>query len=329
MRLTTFTAPDMQTAIEHIRDSMGEDAIILSSKAVAGGGVDVTVAIEAQDYDNSDKAINGNASEYTNTANDNSVLLDEIEAILEFHSLPRELVENLLELASNINFEQDITQDGVARAIAKLLESAFDFSPLAIDTPGFSMMLIGSPGIGKTMAIAKLAAQLAVEKKPLCVISTDNSRAGGIEQLSAFTGILGLELKVADNPAGLRRCLRECDSSQHILIDSAGSNPYDGEQLSELKTLLQAADNVEPVLVIPAGLDSAEACHIAETFSGLGARRLLISRTDTARRYGSLLAAAAHADLTFCNISYSPKVVEGIPALDAGQMSYMLTRYLL
>ena len=47
-------------------------------------------------------------------------------------------------------------------------------------------MLIGPPGIGKTLTIAKLAARLALEdtaKNPagLAIITTDDKRAGGIE----------------------------------------------------------------------------------------------------------------------------------------------------
>lgn len=328
MRLRTIAAPDMQVAMEQIRASMGDEAVILSSKPAPGGqGIHVTVAVEDREEDAADHGARGGGAAPTN-ANGAGALLNEIEAILEFHSTPDPLLGILMQTARHINFERDTSPEGVTKGVAKLLDAAFRFSPLPVENNGFAMMLIGPPGIGKTMAVAKMAAQLVAEQAPLAVISTDNTRAGGVEQLSAFTGILGLELGVAVSPLELRRCLKECGGGRRIIIDSAGANPYDPEQLRELETLLEAAANVEPVLAVPAGLDGAEARHIAETFAALGARRMLVSRADTARRYGSLLAAAHHAELALCNISGSPRVVEGVPALDARRMARLLTRNL-
>ncbi len=60
------------------------------------------------------------------------------------------------------------------------------------------IMLVGPPGVGKTLTIARLAAQIAIQKHKLAVITTDNKRAGGVRQLQAFTDILELELSSAD-----------------------------------------------------------------------------------------------------------------------------------
>ncbi|MDP3418376.1 MAG: GTPase, partial [Falsiroseomonas sp.] len=47
------------------------------------------------------------------------------------------------------------------------------------------------------------------------------------------------------------------------------------------------------VLVLPAGLDPDEAAETAGAFRLLGCRHLLPTRLDSARRLGSVLAAAA------------------------------------
>ena len=48
MRIKRFTAPDMRTALRMVRDEQGPDAVILSSRQVAEGGVEV---VAATDYD--------------------------------------------------------------------------------------------------------------------------------------------------------------------------------------------------------------------------------------------------------------------------------------
>ena len=48
MRIKRFTAPDMRTALRMVRDEQGPDAVILSSRQAAEGGVEV---VAATDYD--------------------------------------------------------------------------------------------------------------------------------------------------------------------------------------------------------------------------------------------------------------------------------------
>ena len=48
MRIKRFTAPDMRTALRLVRDAQGPDAVILSSRQLAEGGVEV---VAATDYD--------------------------------------------------------------------------------------------------------------------------------------------------------------------------------------------------------------------------------------------------------------------------------------
>ena len=48
MRIKRFTAPDMRTALRMVRDEQGPDAVILSSRQIAEGGVEV---VAATDYD--------------------------------------------------------------------------------------------------------------------------------------------------------------------------------------------------------------------------------------------------------------------------------------
>ena len=48
MRIKRFTAPDMRTALRLVRDEQGPDAVILSSRQLTEGGVEV---VAATDYD--------------------------------------------------------------------------------------------------------------------------------------------------------------------------------------------------------------------------------------------------------------------------------------
>lgn len=200
--------------------------------------------------------------------------------------------------------------------------------PLPLSRAGFRIMLIGAPGVGKTTTIAKMAAQTVMEKKSVTVITTDTKRAGGVEHLQAFTDILGLQLKVADSRGELRQLLQESAEDERILVDSAGTNPYDTKELKELSEFL-GLGNVEPVLVMPASGDAEEAAHYARAFSFSKAKRLLVSRVDISRRYGSILSAASAGEYAFSNSSSTAKVMGEYRAVDADYLSTLLMQYRL
>jgi flagellar biosynthesis protein FlhF len=51
MKIKHYRAPDMRQALRQVRDAQGPDAVILSSRRIAGGGVEVVAAV---DYDGDD-----------------------------------------------------------------------------------------------------------------------------------------------------------------------------------------------------------------------------------------------------------------------------------
>lgn len=187
-------------------------------------------------------------------------------------------------------------------------------------------MMVGPPGAGKTIATAKIAARLVVDNKPIRVITTDSNRAGGAEQLAAFCQILGLELEIVASRKELKTMLADCDDGARVVVDTAGCNPYDFQELKNLGEFAHIGD-IEPVLVCPAGFDSAEAEEIAGVFSFLDINRVLISRTDCARRFGSVLAVAATGDYAYSHFTSSPRAMGDLLPLNASALAHLLTQY--
>ena len=122
------------------------------------------------------------------------------------------------------------------------------------------------------------------------VITADGKRAGATEQLAAFTKLLGINLVVACHPVTLGRALTQRQHAVPVLIDTPGCDPFDPAQLEELSALAATAD-AAMVLVLPAGLDAAEATDLARAYSAAGARLLVATRLDLAHRLGGILAA--------------------------------------
>jgi flagellar biosynthesis protein FlhF len=79
-------------------------------------------------------------------------------------------------------------------------------------------------------------------------------------------------------------------------------------------------------LVLPAGLDPAEAADLARAFAALGAQHLLPTRLDAARRLGGVLMAAKAGPLALTEAGIGPEVADGLETLTPeGLASRLLT----
>ncbi|MFO1188021.1 MAG: GTPase [Alphaproteobacteria bacterium] len=293
----------MALALQQARASLGPDAVIVSTQtAESGRGVRITAAIETPDDD--DIGFEGPAGIEAARA------LGTLSGTLDRHNVPIGLRDQILNAAGNLR-APDSTM-----GLAAALDSLYAFSPFPPRIQGKPLVFVGPPGIGKTSTVAKLAARAVLGQHPIAVISADSTRAGGIEQLEAITRILRIDLAAASDARSLTDAVAVASSAgSPILIDSAGINPFAPDEMGELATLVAAAD-AEPILVLAAGLDAAESAEIADAFAtGLGCKRLVATRLDTARRLGNLLVAASAGNLRFTDAAFSAGIADGLAAL--------------
>ncbi len=302
MRLKTYTAPTMAEAMAMARQEMGEDAIIVSTQRGAGGrGARVTAALE--EVRPEDAALE---ELYEDEKPDAAAT---IRQALTFHGTPPRLAERLVQAAGALD------TDDPTLAFAGAMDASFTFAPLSERGEGRPIMLVGPPGAGKTITTAKLAARAALAGKPVRVVTTDTQRAGGIEQLAAFTHLLKLELETTDTVEGLSKAVAASGANDLVYIDTAGTNPFSDTEMDHLGGLVQAA-GAEPVLVLAAGGDAMESADIAASFAAIGATRLLVTRLDMVRRLGSILAAADAARMRFSDVSITPHVADGLSPIN-------------
>ena len=312
MRVKIFSAPTMAEAMQDVRERLGEDAVIVSThRGGRGRGVQITAAIE-------EPPVEAKAPELAAAAISDE---DAVYQALLYHRTPGPLAEVLAVAAAK---STGLHPDARADALARALDARFTFSPVPESCPR-PIMVVGPPGAGKTVTIAKLAARAVIAGRAVHLVTTDTVRAGGVEQLAAFTRILEQPLAAADTPDQLGDALAGRDPDALCLIDSPGTNPFAEPEVADLGGFLDAVEP-EIVLVMAAGGDALEAAEAAEVFAGLGARRSLFTRVDVARRLGSMLAAADAAGLSLCNVSVTPLVAEGLSTINPVSLARLLMR---
>ncbi len=135
----------------------------------------------------------------------------------------------------------------------------------------------------------------------------------------------GLTVVEPASPAELRAAVARQSDDAVTLIDTTGANPFHASEMAALAQLIEAAD-AEPVLVLAAGGDVAEAAEIVGSFAAIGARRMVVTRLDISRRLGAMLVVAEAGPLAFSDVSFSPQVARGLKFLTPQALARLLMR---
>lgn len=313
--------------MQMVRNTLGEDAVIVATREERGGNVHVTAAIEprAQEpaFEVGRRGETGNERagargwlQY-DEEQDECAVAEELTEVMLRHSVPEDVMDHILSCAMVVGMENP------GHALIAAIEHLYGFKPLPQGAHHKALMLVGPPGAGKTLAAAKMAARAAMNALKVGVISTDTVRAGGIEQLQSFTRLLRIPLQKAQSPRDLDSILRDMQGFHQIIIDTAGLNPFDKEDVKVLARFM-GAGNIEPVMTLPAGGDADESGEMARVFSTLGAARLLPTRIDIARRLGGILAAAHQGHLALTDAGNTSKVADGLTTLDPQKLARLL-----
>lgn len=179
--------------------------------------------------------------------------------------------------------------------------------------------------INRAVALAAdPALRHALRGDPTTVITTDTVRAGAAAQLSGYTDILQQPLLTVETPENLHAAILNHAGSR-ILIDTPSANPFNADKMSDLGRFIAVAD-VDPVLVVPAGLNAQDAGDMAAVFARLGWNTFIATQLDGARRLGAILAAAHGGSLAFSGVSISSSIASGLTSLSPMSLASVLLR---
>ena len=306
MRIVSFLAPNSKRAIAELRRRLGEDAVILSTRTLDDGQVSVTGAIDDEAVDLSDVLVPPEPA-----AN-----LDWLQALIDFHEWP---------LKSGGRIEPVLGELAPADPeliVKTLMRALFRFDPawLQVRKP---LLFSGPPGSGKTATLVKVAAAQVLAGRAVDVLSLDVNRAGGLNQLSTLLSPLELIPTPVPSLSALPDLMRRCRGDT-ILVDSTATNPFEPNDLSMVSTLVSRA-GVELLLMLPAGQGYADSAEIARNYVALGARAMVVTKLDVARRLGGVLAAA-EAGLAFTQAGIGPTIGNGLCELGADGLARLLLR---
>jgi len=337
MKLRTFTAKTMREALACVRAEMGAEAVIISSRRAKDGGVMVRAAIDEAATDAElESALAAFAeesgAELPAAAPDfaqqfhrglirrlrapeprpdaqpaRSFNRAELLTILRGHRAADALAHALAEGAEKTNLS-DMTL-----ALASALDKRMTTAPIALMKTA-ALLLTGPHGAGKTAVAAKLAGHARLAGRAVKLIAADSKGAGAVERLQTFAAHLDTAFAVAETAEALNTISADCArDGQLAIVDTAGFDPRHAKSRNAFAALARI-DTVEALGVVSAVGDAEETDEIVCALTSLGAKKLIVTGLDLARRLGALTAAAAAAP-ELAHVTRSPFVAGALETL--------------
>lgn len=342
-----FRAPNIQTALAGIKEELGPDAMIISTRKVPKSPRDpyaktmfeVEAAIPSTGDNKPEaplvqdvKALKSDLAEIKDIlsvagfgSGVSSILCNHFESVGVLASLLRCGVSERLaaDLVQKAALDLDKTLD-MATQMKQLKKRVMGLCLDQFRTKDFFTRnnasglpqvaaFVGPTGVGKTTTIAKLAAFLSFTRKmKVGLVSIDNYRIGAFEQLKAYAGIMGLPCVPAFSRQDLACALDRMKSMDLVLIDTAGHSHYDKEKIDEILELVRNDFQISVHLTLSVTSELINMKEAASAFSVFNPDTYVFTKTDETKRCGKILDQAASYDLPISLVTNGQKVPEDL-----------------
>jgi flagellar biosynthesis protein FlhF len=353
------TAPSSRQALRLLREQMGPDAYILSSR-VTGSGVEILATLEEQVVKMMTPVrpvpapVLAPPVEAPSSEREES-LLREIHSMrgmiedkldgMSRHDKPgsNPLRSQLLRPMLGAGFSARLAQDILAQLPeGSDLASGMDFvkAELARQLPiledenammdaGGVYALTGPTGVGKTTTTAKLAARCVMRfgAKKLALVTTDGFRIGAYEQLRIYGQILGVSVHAVKDAGDLERALLDLSDKHMVLIDTVGMSQRDRAVSSQISMLCGASRPVKRLLLLNASSHGDTLNEVVQAYRRGGKEGgtddlagCIFTKVDEATHPGVLIDMAIRHQLPLHYISNGQKVPENLLTVKRGAL---------
>ncbi|MCB9481293.1 MAG: flagellar biosynthesis protein FlhF [Desulfobacteraceae bacterium] len=224
--------------------------------------------------------------------------------------LAGKIIKRAYSMEKNFKSTPDSFRKRVFEDIVSLVETK---DPFEEQGQRYAAAFIGPTGVGKTTTIAKIAADLTINKgMKVGLVSVDNYRIGALEQLKTYAAILGVPFMPAFDRGELEKVLSRMRSRDVILIDTAGTGSYDAEKINELKKIFSESVSVSSHLVLSLTSSRENLREASLKFSELNPCSYVFTKIDETKNKGHILDQIEYMNLPVSFVTNGQRVPEDI-----------------
>lgn len=233
-----------------------------------------------------------------------------------FQGIEENIALDLIEKINGIMSSENVLKnEGLKSCLINAFEkTGLRVSPIKMEQGKQKIVaFVGPTGVGKTTTIAKLAAIQAIKmRKRVALITLDNYRIAGIEQLKIYAKIIGIPIEIASTGKEFKECLNRLKDKHLILIDTAGMSQRNEYQFNELRIFFDKIRHVETHLLLSATTKENDLIDILARFKVFPISKLLFTKLDESTSYGNMLNQIIQSKIPVSYFTNGQQVPEDI-----------------
>lgn len=189
----------------------------------------------------------------------------------------------------NLNSKDSISIRNIVKRI--LVEYIGDPDPLDISNIGQKVIFfVGPTGVGKTTTLAKIAAQMVMQKNwDIGLITSDTYRIAAVEQLKVYSEILNIPLEIIYSEEDMYKALVQFKEKDLIFVDTTGKSHKDLDEEDEVFRIIDSIKNKEIYLVLSSTTDFVTLKSIINKYDFIHNYKIIFTKIDEAERLGNIL----------------------------------------
>lgn len=322
MQIKKYTANTLKEAMEKMKNDLGGEAVVLSTKVLKNEGkekvFEITAGIEQEkavvdvkpekhfkenkfgfnkELEDLSKKIVKEREEFQKRKSQvNRTISDDLssdfEEILEILTAREIDLHNARKVIEQLNkYEKFLNKENLDQYVISTLGAMIPTEAFEINKnsrPNI-ITLVGPTGVGKTTCIAKLAViSKILHNLDIGLITIDTYRLGAIDQLKIFSEISNIDFLVAYDPSDLRKQVDKFKKKDIIFIDTVGRSQNNTALLQDIKNILGNVRIDETYLVLNSSTTSKNLIDIASKFEILDYDAFIFTKLDEAVSFGSI-----------------------------------------
>ncbi|HSW63268.1 MAG TPA: hypothetical protein VLH56_08165 [Dissulfurispiraceae bacterium] len=326
MMIRKFTGGSFKEALEQVKQELGDHAMILSSRSIKSAGfgllnkpmVEVTAAAEDSGDGEAGRSSSAEMEEMVrelrSMREEMGFLKETLTSVMPGLRVGKEKkgLYNLLvkhgvdpQFAVVLLERSNHTVESIKFTISQDVKVQ-NFSPT--DERGF--LFLGTPGVGKTTMLSKIAHILRKKHKRLSLISLDSERISSFAHMKELSQELGCDLKVTCKVSDLPRMIYRDIERGPVLVDTPGYNYK--KLLGDIADVFSSGFPLTRCLLMDAAMNTQAAERIWQNSHTELIDTIGFTKLDIAAQYGSLYNLSLLSGRPLSFISSGPSVPDDI-----------------
>ena len=151
-------------------------------------------------------------------------------------------------------------------------------------------LFVGPSGSGKTSSLIKLASDMILnQQKRVAIISTDNTKVGGAEQMKMFAQILNVPFLSIRTQQDWSHVIPHLEQLDHVLVDFSGLNLRNQDEINFIKRMSPPVYKaMRTHLVLSSQSKDTDLLECAKRYENFGYNDVIFTGLDEASQHGNI-----------------------------------------